>query len=97
MAKEVKQAEILVDDTKETVHTFLDKIAVAKMNGIEWVETSKEIIHHYNRSGLNGSKYFLFDGIKVCEKGELENILSDENTQSQFKVHGSEEGMVLGR
>lgn len=99
MAKTEKseQKQTSLDDTLETVRTFLDKIHVAKASGDEWIETSPEIIQHYNRGGLNGKNYFIFDGIKVCEFGMMDQILADENEQMQFKTHGKSEGVVLGR
>ena len=55
----------------------MDKIAFAKNNGDEWIETTPEIIKHYNREGLGGAEYFIYSGVKVCEKGKLESILKD--------------------
>lgn len=81
----------VIDDTKDTVHTFLDKIAVAKMNGDEWIETTPEIIMHYNRHGLNGAKYFIYDGIKVAVTGTVEDIVKEEDTPVNMRVFGKDE------
>lgn len=85
-----------IDDTKVTVHTFMDQIEQAKINGDEWVETTKEIIHHYNRKGLNGAKYFVYNGVKVCERGKLDEIINEMNMQEGHKVFGPTEGIVNG-
>lgn len=82
---------------KETVSLFLDKVAVAQANGEEWVETTPEIIKHYNRNGLKGSKFFIFQGIKVCEYGQSEKIEDENNTQLDVKLFGAKEGTVVGR
>lgn len=84
-----------VDDTRETVYTFLDKVSRAKMEGDEWIETTPEIIHHYNRSGLNGAKFFIYDGVKVCENGMREKIETDMNEAMGIKIHGTGEAKVL--
>ena len=76
-----------VDDTKTTVHTFLDQISQAQMNNKEWVETTEDIIRHYNRKGLGGKKYFIFQGIKVCAQGQREGIEREMNTQLQTVLH----------
>lgn len=84
----------------------MDDIALAKHMGNEWVETTPEIIHHYNRNGLGerdvlGKKipvrYFIFDGIKVCAQGDLDKILEEESTPVEVLVHGAQEGVVVGR
>ncbi len=54
-----------VDDVRDTVHTFMDKISIAKLNGDEFIETSDEIIRHYNRNGTGMSDYFYFQGVRV--------------------------------
>lgn len=84
-------------EKKETISDFLDKIAVAQMNSDEWVEVSPEIIAHYNRKGLGGAKYFIFQGIKVCENGTLDEILNSESTQRDQITFGSTEGVFDGQ
>lgn len=93
--KQKSQKADTVDDTKHTVHTFLDLISVAKSSGQEWVETTPEIIAHYNRQGLKGAKYFLFNGVKVCEIGQKAAILAEIDQPLSVKLHGAEEGKVL--
>ncbi len=84
-----------LDDVKETVNSFLDKIAVAKSNGDESIETTPEIISHYNRNGLNGAQYFIYSGIKVYPLGKKAEIEKKENEQMGQKIHGVQEGVVL--
>lgn len=83
-----------VDDTKATVSQFLDQIMLAKTEKREWVETSKEIIDHYNRGGLGGAKFFVFHGVKVCEKGHLAEIVAELNQPLAVKLHGPQEGKL---
>lgn len=85
-----------IDDTKETVHTFLDKISLAKSQGDDSIETTDAIITHYNRAGLNGGKYFIFQGIKVYPKGQTDAIEAEERQQMGQKLHGSSEGRLDG-
>ena len=86
-----------IDDTIETVRTFQDKIAVAQSAGEEWVETTPEIIAHYNRKGLGGAKFFVFQGIKVCETGKREAIEKEMDEPLSARLHGRDEGKVLNR
>lgn len=85
-----------IDDTKESVYSFLDKIATAKREGLEWVETTPDMIRHYNRNGLNGAKYFVFEGIKVCEHGMSEKLEEDHSEDMAVKLHGKNEGKLVG-
>lgn len=86
-----------IDDTADTVRTFLDKIAVAKGNQDEWVETSPEVIAHYNRRGMNGAKFFIFEGIKVCEHGKVDEIEHEMNESIAKKTFGDREGTIENR
>lgn len=88
-----------IDDTRETVSQFQDKIAIAQANKVEWIETTPEIIAHYNRgpNGLNGKPYFIYGGIKVCEKGKLQEVIAQENEQIGRRLHGPTEGHIEGR
>lgn len=101
---QVKQetASHLIDDTKHTVNTFQDLISQATLNGDEWVETSPEIIRHYNRNGLGKTadgvaiRFFIYNGIKVCPFGEQESIEAEMNRSVNSKVHGPSETVQLG-
>lgn len=86
-----------IDDTRETVSQFLDKIIQAQGSKTEWIETTPEIIAHYNRNGLGGKNYFIYGGIKVCEKGKLEETIAQENEQLGVRLHGPMEGKIEGR
>lgn len=46
----------------------------------EWVETSPEIIGHFNPKGMNGAKYFLYRGRKICESGKVDEIEGEIST-----------------
>ena len=86
-----KEKTVDVNDKKEVLSEFIAKIANAKHLGNEWVETSKEIVDYYNPKGLNGAKYFIYDGIKVTEHGKSEEIEEENNQSIGQKIHGSEE------
>lgn len=81
---------------KGLISEFLDSVALAQSNGDEWVEAPAEIIQHYNRKGMNGSKYFIYHGVKVCEEGKLDEILASESKQHDEIVFGSSEGKLQG-
>lgn len=74
----------------------MDKISCAQLSGDEWVETSPEIIKHYNRNGLNGAKYFIYQGIKVCETGKLEEVIKETTMTMGQKVFGPGEAVIQG-
>lgn len=93
-----------MDDTRHLVSEFLTSIAIAKHEGQEWVETSKEIIAHYNKRGLGvnpvtgkENRFFIYDGVKVCEPGMIESIEQEMNTQLGVRIHGKDEGIVEGK
>lgn len=88
---------LFTDETLHRVRDFLDRIEIAKQNEEEWIEASPDIIHHYNRRGMNGAKYFIYAGIKVCGIGELEKILGAEHLQPDQIVHGKTESVIEGR
>ena len=79
----------------ETLSDFKLKVHQAKMEGNDWVETSPEIIKYYNPKGMNGVKYFWFDGVKVCELGKSEEIEQEIATPLAERMHGKSEGVVV--
>lgn len=87
----------VIDDTVETVNSFIDKIMRAKIGGDTWIETDRHIINHYNRNGLGMVPYFIYQGIKVYETGTKEACDKEENMQLGRRLHGSSEGLVEGR
>lgn len=74
---------------------FLNQIAMAQYNKVEWVETTPEVINHFNRNGVGKVGYFIFNGIKVCEVGKLQTILGEESIPLSERIHGAEEGTVI--
>jgi hypothetical protein len=89
--------ESAIDDVKETVSEFMDKIAQAKHAGEESIEASPEIIAHYNRNGLNGAKFFIYSGIKVYPTGKTQEIEDEINTPLGQTLHGAQEGKLENR
>lgn len=85
-----------IDDTRETVNEFMGKIAVAQSQGLESIETTNEMIAHFNKKGLNGGKYFIYGGIKVYPLGKTEEIEEDEQTPLTEKLHGTQDGTFEG-
>lgn len=78
----------------ETINSFFDKIHRATIEGHEWVETSPEIINHYNKSGLGHSEYFIYQNVKVCEYGKSEELQKGLSRQLGEILYGKEEGKV---
>lgn len=78
----------------DTINSFYDKIHKATIEDTGWVETSPEIIRHYNKSGLGKSDYFIFQGIKVCEYGKREAIQKALSRQLGSILYGDDEGKV---
>lgn len=81
----------------ETISMFEGKIAHAKHNGDEWIETSPEVISYFNRKGLGGNEYFMYKDIKVCEYGKRDKIIDRENISMDQRLHGSSEGVIEGQ
>lgn len=73
-SKVISTEDPSLDDTRITVSKFMDAISQAKMVGAESIETSQEIIDHFNRTGLNGAKFFIYSGIKVYPLGKSDEI-----------------------
>jgi hypothetical protein len=92
MAKE----KFELDDKRETISMFKDKIDMAKITGEEWVETSKEIIDYFNPRGLGGNDYFIYQGVRVCEPGKREGVEKREAEDLQDAVFGKI-GIIEGR
>ena len=91
-----KNKDTLVEPIRESLSTFKDKIDLAIMQSEEWVETTPEIIKYFNPAGLNGSKFFIYKGIKVCPMGESDKI-DDEINQDLNITHAKFTGFVEGR
>lgn len=84
-----KENSDAIDDTKETVNAFLDKIALAKSQGQDTIETSQQIIDHYNRNGLNGAEFFIYQGIKVYPFGRQAEIEAEQKMTLEEKKFGA--------
>lgn len=80
---------------KHTLYDFKDLVSQAKLDGEEWVETTAEIIKHFNPQGLKGGKYFIYDGVKVCEMGTQEAAQAYNDRDLQRDIFGPKEGINL--
>lgn len=65
-----------INDVRDTIASFLDKIAVAQANQEEYVEVSKEVFDHYMRG--QKTPYFIYQNVRVYKYGEREAIEKDE-------------------
>lgn len=65
-----------VNDVKETINGFMDKIALAQANGEQFVETTPEVFEHYMRG--QKTTYFIFQNIRVYKHGTREDIEAGE-------------------
>lgn len=90
-----------IDDVTETVNEFLNKIAVAQGAGEESVETTPEIIAHFNKRGLGinpltgkPNRHFVYNGIKVYPNGERDQIEAEQDEPLGQRMHGKEEGTL---
>lgn len=86
----------IFDEFTETLTDFERKIDRARINGDEWVETSKEIVKHLNPRGLGGAKYFIFKNIKVAEKGTVDDLINEETAQETRFVPGESKATFDG-
>lgn len=53
---------------------------MCKTEGIEWYETSKDVLDLYQPRGLGNAGFFIYKDIKVCEHGragELEEEMAN--------------------
>jgi hypothetical protein len=92
---EIKDARIMTEEAanlvKEegkinTLTEFMDAVMEAKLTGQEWIEVSPKIIQYYNKNGLGSAKYFIFQGIKVCNYGESEKIQAEMEMSWEDKL-----------
>ena len=81
-----------INDRRVMISEFLGAIEIAKSEGEEWVETSKEVIAHYNRKGLGPSNFFVYGGVKVCEEGNREAAEKELDRDLAQELHGRNEG-----
>lgn len=90
-AKGQKEKGPLSDEFKAQLNEFLSDISMAKLNGEEWVETTPEVIASFNRQGLKGAKFFIYQGIKVCEHGKTQEIIAQMDKPLTTMLFGPEE------
>jgi hypothetical protein len=64
------------DGAKETLSTFALRINEAKLNGDEWIETTKRVFDHIVKSP---SPYLMYEGIKVFIVGTRKEIEKQES------------------
>ena len=83
------------DDTRERMSDLIQKVAEAKAAGEEWVETSPENIRLLQPKGLNGKKYFCWQGIKICEPGKIDEIEAEESQTAHDRMHPESKTVVL--
>jgi hypothetical protein len=93
-AQEALQANLVSKEQHETLTEFQHKVDQAKMNGDKWVETSPAIIKYFNRNGLGKSKYFDYQGLRICEYGKSEELQEDLDTQLGNLLYGKDEAKV---
>jgi hypothetical protein len=90
------------DLENESVGDFVGRIATAQLDGkdtgeVPTIEASEKIIKHFNRKGLGGSDYFIYQGVKVYPLGKTEEIEERESVSADEKMHGVSGGTVVGR
>jgi len=82
---------------RETTMMFVDKIDHAIVNDLDWVETTPELVHYYNKRGLGPNDYFIYKGIKVCEYGKSEACQAKIDADMNRLMHGAKEAKFEGR
>ena len=85
----------MIDDTKETMSAFHEKLAAAQANRDEWLETTPEIIRLLMPRGMGDAGYFCFHGVKVCPYGKVKEIEDRCNAPLGNKKHGPQEAQVI--
>lgn len=74
---EAQSQPAVVNDVKDTVNSFLDKIALAQSQGHEYIEITPEVFNHYMRG--QKTPYFYYQNIRVYKYGEREAIETKES------------------
>lgn len=86
----------IVEDKIEPMSVFQGRIAAAKHQKVESIETSQEIIDYLNPNGLNGAKYFIYQGVKVYPEGKTAEIESEEDKPIHERLHGKGSIIIEG-
>jgi hypothetical protein len=71
-SQEALNAEVL--SINDSFRNFINDIELARTTGEEFVEVGPEIIKHFNPQGLKGASYFIYRGIKVCQKDMTDKV-----------------------
>ncbi len=96
---EVTEQVEATEERPETVNEFMARVAVAQLEAVDLgvelpcIEASEAMIKYFNRKGLNGAKYFIYQGVRVCPTGQSEAIEEEEATPLQEKLHGTAGGV----
>lgn len=85
------------DDIYRQIVDFKARIDRAKTMNEPWIETSKDVIDHFNQKGLNGANYFIYDNIRVFENGTMESSLAEEREKNTAHVPGHPGAIFEGR
>lgn len=81
----------------ETPQQFEVRVSIAQGQGVESLETTPEIIKHFNPRGLGTQEYFIYKNVKVFPYGKTDEILDHENEQLGKRLHGTSEGTLDNR
>lgn len=85
-----------LNETEETLNQFYSKIHRATIEGQEWIETSKEIIDHFNKGGLGPhAEYFIFQSVKVTEFGKSQRLKEELERPLGQILYGDDEAKVI--
>lgn len=89
-----------IDLENESVGDFIGRIATAQLDEkdtgeIQSIEASDKLIKHFNRKGLNGALYFIYNGVKVYPIGKTEEIEAQEAVSADERMHGTSGGTVV--
>lgn len=95
-------AQLQHDFKVHPMQKFKDQIYQAKMEGLDWVEATQDVINFYNPKGLGPKgnfgqgEFFVFDGIKVCLPGQSARIQALIDTPMSVFHHAGEVAKVVG-
>lgn len=92
-APKKKLNEAIIDK----MSAFQATVKAAKMQGVESLEATDEIIQYLNPTGLNGAKFFIYDGIKVFPVGKTDEIEAEMNESLYKKLHGENTAFIENR
>jgi hypothetical protein len=98
IAEELTQNKRNEGLTREEVNNFLNEITDAKQAWIEngrgplaEIEVERHVIERFNKAGMkdfDDTKYFIYNDVRVYEKGTKEHAKARENMTMEEKLHG---------